>query len=334
MNSKAQDCLIKSGTKRIASLFILLCMITQTNIYAEPLPLSMTVKSRIGAGYFAELSTVVATIKGYEPLNLKELTVDWSQEFFPYKDDPYENGWDLYFEPIVFDMEDCEMFNPEASIDHSHFIHDQLCIHHWMAYNEHLPYRQSVNRIWNKYLKIKQQILDELSSLYQQNLEGYYCIGVHVRWGVAHNCESPKGTPTIESYITEVSELMQRAQTSLPFKIYLATDSDEVIQEFERHFPKELLFYLPAQRSPHREESHLIYDNTKYWQAHPLEFHNKKPGYRGGVTVLLDCLLMSKCDVFIHSTSNVAEFVSFISPTIQSVYLPKDDRTWPCRYGL
>lgn len=297
--------------------------------------MKITVKSHLGAGYFAEFSKVLAAIREFESAPLKEMNVDWSQEFFPYKDDPYENGWNCFFEPIIFNREDNEV-NPVQALNfhHDHFLHDQLCINHWMAYDEHLSYRESINRILNKYIKIKQPILNETANIYKGHLEGFYCIGVHVRWGAAHIGESPKGTPTIESYIAEVSNIMQITQTPHPFKIYIATDSQEVIQAFEKHFSKDLLFYLSAPRSLHREESHLIYENAEYWLSHPSEFHQKKPGYLGGLTVLLDCLLLAKCNVFIHSTSNVSEFVSFYSPNIESIYLPKDNRTWPCRHGL
>ena len=340
MNSIFVKSTLENNYKRVQFLkkiFLLLFLwiIIQSPIHAEqPPPIKLTVNSRFTAGFFADLLSVISIIRGYEPLNLKELNVDWTQEFFPYKDNPHENGWDLFFHPIVFDNEGQDIFIPTSTINLSHCVHDQLCIHHWMAYNEHLVYRQSLNRVLNKYLKIKQPILDELSTLYSEHLEGYYCIGAHVRWGFAHGVESPKGTPTIEDYINEIYELMQKTQTSLPFKIYLATDSQEVIQAFEKHFSKELLYYLSAQRSLHREESHLVYDNPDYWLSHPEEFHKRKPGYRGGVAVLLDCLLLSKCHVFIHSTSNVSEFVSFFSPHIESIYLPKDARTWPCRFGV
>jgi hypothetical protein len=269
---------------------------------------------------------VLVCIKKAELLNLKELKVDWSQEFFPYKNDPYENGWDLYFEPIVFDKEDSKIH----LVPNTHLFHGQLCINHWMAYHEHLPYRQSMNRILNKYIKIKQPIIDEFEAIYKQNMEGHYCIGVHVRWGYGHVSEAPKGVPSIENFISEIDEVMKKTQTSRPFKIFLATDSQEVIQAFENHFTKRQLFYLAAPRSPHREESHLIYTNPEYWISHKEEWHKKKPGYFGGLTVLLDCLLLSKCNMFIHSSSNLSEFVSFYSPHIESIYLPKDDRNWPC----
>ena len=307
---------------------ILICIFITTKIHSE-----ITVYSRLGAGYFSELMNVVRTIKIHEHLYTKGITIDWSQEFFPYKDHPTENGWDLYFEPIVFHT-DAKARHLASRPHPDHAVHDQLCIDHWMAYDEHLSYRQDFNRILDSYIIIKREIIDELKRLYNEHLEGYYCIGVHVRWSAAHTSESPKGTPPIESYIAEVSDLIQNTETTRPFKIYLATDSEEVIQAFRNHFSEELLVYLSGSRSPHREESHLIYDNAAYWQAHPSEFHAKKPGYRGGVMVLLDCLLLAKCDLFIHSSSNVSEFVSFFSPTIKSIYLPKDSRTWPCRYGL
>lgn len=292
------------------------------------------VKSHVGAGFFAELTKVISAIIECEQFDIKELDIDWSQEFFPYKDDPIENGWNLFFEPVYLRNEDSSCRVNRTIQRNSHFLHDQLCINHWMEYHKHLPYRQSINEVLKKHLKIKATILEQFLDIYEQHLNGYYCIGVHVRWGAAHTAESPKGTPTLENYISEISNSIKQNQTSKPLKIFLATDSQEVIAKFKKHFPEQLLFYLPIPRSVGRKESHLIYENAAYWISHPSEFHQKKPGYLGGVGVLLDCLLLSKCDVFIHSSSNIAEFVSFFSPHIQSVYIPKDSRTWPCRYGL
>src|SRR3984957_19037861 len=58
--------------------------------------------SWVGAGFFAELRQVVYNLiyRCNNHKTTKTLVVDWSQEFFPYKDDPTANGWDLYFEPI------------------------------------------------------------------------------------------------------------------------------------------------------------------------------------------------------------------------------------------
>ncbi len=287
------------------------------------------IRSHVGAGFFAELNKVISFIKGNE-FHLKKINVDWSQEFFPYKDKPQDNGWDLFFEPIILNSNNTSL----VPLKTEHTMHDQLCIDHWISYEENLPYRLNINRILNKYIQIKPEILKKFDEYYKKNLAGFYSIGVHVRWGSAHVAESPKGTPTLEDYISEVNDMICKIKTDLPFKIYLATDSQEVIEKFEENFSSELLFYLPAVRSPNREESHLIYDNTPYWLTHPEEFHAKKPGYIGGVFVLLDCLLLARCNVFIHSTSNVSEFVAFFSPYIQSVYLPKNNITWPCRYGL
>jgi hypothetical protein len=50
---------------------------------------------------------------------------------------------------------------------------------------------------------------------------------------------------------------------------------------------------------------------------------NFKVGYVGGVGALLDCLLLAKCDYFIHIISNLANFVSFYNPYIKSIFLPK-----------
>ena len=64
-------------------------------------PVDLTVKMHEGAGFFAELHKLLQAIIYFEDRGLSRVYVDWTDEFFPYKDDPYENGWDLFFEPHI-----------------------------------------------------------------------------------------------------------------------------------------------------------------------------------------------------------------------------------------
>ncbi|MBI5274764.1 MAG: hypothetical protein HY860_06920 [Chlamydiales bacterium] len=315
-------------------LFLVLSICGFAKQTQECLPAELTICSHLGAGFFAELHKVVDNIIFFDHKNLQRIYVDWTQEFFPFKNNPHENGWDLYFDSILINKEislDIEISNKLISGSSYHALHDQGCIEQWMSYDKYFPYRLAIHDVIKKHIKVKDEILNETDRFYEKNMERYYCIGVHVRYGCDHAMESPKGTPTVEDYILETKRLIQEKGKN-NIRIFLATDSHYVVQQFDKYFPG-IALHIPAFRSNYREEPHLIYGSADYWKTHPAEFHRKKPAYFGGKGVLMDCLLLSKCDLFIHSSSNIADFVTFFNPYIQSIYLPKNNITWPCRHN-
>ncbi len=266
------------------------------------------------------------------------MQIDWSQEFFPYKTDPQENGWNLYFAPINLNQKRQipDIASPEEKIievcgSPYHEIHDFLCIDQWINYERYLPYRLKVHELIKNHLKIHEPITTQVKEIFNEKMAGAYCIGVHVRYGSDHGSEAPKGTPSLEDYIAEVKNLIP-SHPSVPVRVYLATDSHFVVKAFEQAFSPETLITINTCRTAYRDVPHLIYGHGDYWLAHPAEFHKKKPGYVGGVGVLMDALLLAHCHVLVHSTSNVASFITFYNPYIQSVYLPKNSLTWPCRH--
>src|SRR3990167_7552438 len=66
-------------------------------------PVNLTIKMHEGAGFFAELHKIMLALIHYEERGFARVYVDWTDEFFPYKDGAHENGWDLFFEPIPMD---------------------------------------------------------------------------------------------------------------------------------------------------------------------------------------------------------------------------------------
>jgi hypothetical protein len=176
----------------------------------------------------------------------------------------------------------------------------------------------------------------ESNAYYERYLKGSYCIGVHVRFAAAHSAEMPGGRVAVQDYIAGVREVIQSRQKSgsEKIKIFLAADSNYVIQEFQKNFLEDQLYFIKAVRSAYDADPHLIFEDSDYWLSHPAEFHAKKPGFFGGKAVLLDCLLLSKCNTFVHSVSNVSSFVSFFNPYIDSIFLPKGLSPRPCKLKL
>ena len=53
-------------------------------------------------------------------------------------------------------------------------------------------------------------------------------------------------------------------------------------------------------------------------------FHNNKPGLDGAKQLFIDCLMLSKCNYFIPSLSNLSDFVLIFNPDIEYSYYNQD----------
>lgn len=283
--------------------------------------------AHLGAGFFCEVQKVVDSIFIYEHRGIAIISPQWTHEFFPYKDKPHENGWDLYFESIqqaITDEITGTITYGKGMITRKppHNIHAQKCTVQWVLYDQYLPYRTHVQEKMNKYFKIKDHIVEKVESYYNTNMRDFFCIGVHVRYAAAHAPEIIGGRhPGLGEYFAEVDNLM-KARKNKKIKVFIATDSHYVVNQFRQRYGSNLL-YIDAYRANNNEDPHLIYDKADYFLAHPDEWHRRKPGYQGGLTTLLDCLILSKCDYFVHTQSNFSTFVSFFNPYIKSIFLPK-----------
>lgn len=292
-------------------------------------PVSVTTQMHRGAGFFAEFNKVLTSLIYYEQDGIKSMHVDWSNQFFPFKDSPSENGWDLYFEPIQL-PDPINEHEPVNKVGHAqaHELHDQKCLAPWLRYDDYAPFRTFAHEKIMKHIHIKQHIVDAVDLFYEQNMKDRVCIGVQVRYAKAHAHEAPGGHPSLDAYCKEIDALLETHHDAI---IYLASDSNAVINHFKKRYANKLI-YLDTHRAQHSEDPGLMYENPHYWTTHVAEWHKAKPGYKGGLGVLMDCLLLSRCDYFIHTTSNVATYVCFFNPAIKSTYLPRGLKFIPCRY--
>ena len=292
----------------------------------------VTVATHRGAGFFAEFGKVIQNIIHYEPEGIHTLKVDWTNQFFPFKNSTEENGWNLYFEPVVTENQPEKTTGVIKQVKNTakHELHGQNCVGHWVKYDENLPYRLFVHEKIMKYIHIKPHIIQLVDDFYEKHMKDNLCVGIHIRFANAHIAEAPKGHPSLDDYCKEVDSLLKEHSTKR-IKIFLASDSHAVIKHFKQRYNNKLL-YLDTYRAQEKEDPSLIYEKAKYYTTHPEEWAKEKPGYNGGLGVLMDCLLLARCNFFIHITSNVASYVCFFNPYIKSIFLPKNITFSPCRF--
>lgn len=293
-------------------------------IQGEP-QLDLTVSIQEGAGLFAELHKVLQSIIHYED-QLVNVHVDWSDEFFPYKDSPDENGWDLFYKPIEAPQKrDFSRFVEKIMIDSTsvhHELHDQSCTAPWITYDQYLPYRQFVLEKLQKYIHLKDHVTYKLEEFYRSRMRNHICIGVHARIAKAHAYLVPgRHLPSLNDYYQEIDKLLAK-HTDDSVIIFVASDSHQAVGQFKERYGDRVV-YIDAYRSPVDQDPCILYTNGQYYKSHKDDWHKKKHRSFGGLSTILDCMLLSKCDYLIHTTSNLAFFATYYHPTIKSIYLPK-----------
>lgn len=159
-----------------------------------------------------------------------------------------------------------------------------------------------------------------------------YLIGMHVRHP-SHAMEQPGKEIAIASdYIKIALELKIKEEAKnpgRPVRIFLATDQESVISEFRIAFGMDLITIAGVQRVSQSDSveytkvdekqklqegfqiQHLNAQNTNNWSMHLAE------------DVIADAWGLAKCDVLVHTVSNVATAVLFINPRIESIPIYK-----------
>ena len=155
-----------------------------------------------------------------------------------------------------------------------------------------------------------------------------YLIGMHVRHP-SHAMEQPdKEIAMASDYIKIAMELKIKEEAKnpgRPVRIFLATDQESVISEFKIAFGMDLITIAGVQRVSQSDSveytkvdeiqklqegfqiQHLNAQNTNNWSMHLAE------------DVIADAWGLAKCDVLVHTVSNVATAVLFINPRIESI---------------
>jgi hypothetical protein len=174
------------------------------------------------------------------------------------------------------------------------------------------PDRGLVKGIIDKYIKLNEEILDKIEHFKKENFEGYI-IGLHIRGpgkmddGITehlNNLGLPAEIP-YQLYFAQVDKVLDKHPAA---EIFLCTDAQVVIDKCQERY-KDKLFFTNSMRSE-EGEMHLLWDKHKY---------------ELGVDVLVDAYLLSSTDYFIHSISNVANFVICNNPNLQHVSILNDD---------
>ncbi|XP_015776231.1 PREDICTED: uncharacterized protein LOC107354290 [Acropora digitifera] len=175
--------------------------------------------------------------------------------------------------------------------------------------------RKQVNKLINQYVTPNSRIKEKVRVFYDRHLAGFNLLGVHVR-GTDHWMETPEQKlPPLLSWVNKAAEILETLPH--PRKVFIASDNDEVIELFVEFFGKEKVAFIDAVRAK-RYHSQI--------PPHGIRFSTDSNARALGTQVLMDILLLARCEHFLHAESSVASLASYFNPNMRSYFLDPDKK--------
>jgi hypothetical protein len=174
--------------------------------------------------------------------------------------------------------------------------HDELSYDEWFA-----PMRARGHDLIQKYVRVR----SHLQELADQANPSTNCLALHIRHSDKANRRKRIPVKKFRPYVQAYAEVQK-----VDYTIYLATDSDKVIDEIRRSWPADTVSRIK-------------------WQKHAVRSNDTTPVFTmashhsTNTQVLVDILAMSKCQHLLHGLSAVSEAVHYFNPSLhgQSVNL-------------
>jgi hypothetical protein len=257
----------------------------------------------LDSGFFSNFNCVVNHL--HHSLNsdgCRAIRVDWrgNPDFseFAYGRPEDGNLWERFFEPLTFPNAPLTEIRTNTYADASMTGGQAF----WM-YMTGNQWRDAYHRVFAKHVRVRDEIASHVEEIANERLNGAFCVGVHFRHPA--NDEGPRPAPGFFEYARLAQRLLPRGRES---RVVLATDVQECADHFKEVFGTRLVSQADISRVPLAGK-----------ELHPVHAR-ANPRVSLGVEVLVDALLLSRCAVVIHATSNIATAVGYMSPDTRMLF--------------
>jgi hypothetical protein len=204
--------------------------------------------------------------------------------------------WERFFEPLSFPGAPAEERSSWEYADLS-----MTGLHAYRMYKGGAGWRKDYGRAYANHVRVREDLRGRVEDLWRNGGVASRAIGVHFRHP-EHSHECPRQIPTVEVFIEWTRRLLRRERDA---SIVLATDVREAVDSFREAFGERLLVQPDVARAPVGE--------TQYEWGAP-------PGIALGEQTLIDALLLARCDVLLHTTSNIATAAGYMNPNMRMIY--------------
>lgn len=248
-----------------------------------------------GAGFFSMYLGALNNISWAER-NGKKPVIYWGDRNLYYDKNykKHSNVWEYYFAPIGTD----ELSKSPKHI-HNDYFDPRGGYRFCVTYD---PAREHIDRRWaydliSRYIKPKKHIVQKVNAFYDKHFRGHFVIGIHLR-GTDKGSEV---TPVDPYKILRCALAIAAQHKNVRF--FIATDEERLLK-----IAKEVLGNAVIAYDSHRSPNGLPIHSGVQRLASP---------YLLGEEMLVEGILLSRCNFFMHTFSNVSIAVLCMNPDLQ-----------------
>ena len=232
--------------------------------------------------------------------NNKVPVVYWDERSPYYVTEGYNgtlNAWEYYFEPVSHffweegDKVDCNFIAPDR-YRITTYPRSRIT-------DPQLVYKKLIK----PFIQLNSIVQNKVDTFFNTHIKGKHTIGIHLR-----------GTDRSSEFIGVPELILQEAQRHAKpdSQFFIATDDNRLLELAKEILPGHVIC----------SNSHRAYNNQ------PIHFNGPYHRATIGEEVIIDTYLLSSCDMFIHTYSNVSTVVLFLNPTIKNKLVLNDTATY------
>lgn len=202
------------------------------------------------------------------------------------------NAWEYYFEPVSQDQ------YHEGDEVHYQYLPPTAYVN-FTDFTNNKSNRRLANQFMDKYIRIKPHIVDAVEAFYHRHFfRGKKTIGIYYRG--TDKSQETKRIP--------IALVIKQARKFKGCQFFVATDEQYVLDTFKKFLPGPVIHT----------------DCFRSKDGRPIHFHGTGGKALAGQEVLIDALLLARCEYFIHTWSNVSMAVLVFNPALDNLCLRKN----------
>ena len=211
--------------------------------------------------------------------------------------------WQRFFEPLAFAT------TPAAERTARHYADRSMTgLHAYRMYRYGTAWRRRYGAAFARYVLIQERLRRRGDELWQGSGASEHSVGVHYRHP-DHSIECPRDIPPIDVFVERTRRLLRGHSRA---SVVLATDVHEAVDRFRSVFGERVVVQPDVLRVSLGDRQ-----NVRAAAA----------SVALGEQALIDALLLMRCGTLLHTTSNLATAVGYMSPGVRMVYCEPRLRT-------
>lgn len=260
-----------------------------------PLYLSLDYPSYSQNGLFSMYLMVLGMVQEYDKGKLAGCEVDFGTEGVYYEPAMGPNWWEYYFEPIKLGSKLRAVVRKTT--------HDEKW--NYALTTEHEIPKSKNHQYIEKYIHLKPHMNKKVSDFADTYFANHWMIGVHYR-GTDKVIEAPR--IAYNDVVNQINRVIELTVKALPYSIFVATDEQPFLDHMKEQFPDRVVYLEDGIRSTHGGSVH----------------HSERElNYKKGEDAVLDCVLLSRCNILLRTSSNLSLVSTFINPDMPVIELSK-----------